>query len=249
MGVARLVLFSCMLTVAGAGVAAAQVLSVNTSVVTPGATVTLSITGPAGHSFAIIGSTVGSGFSYAGVPLAVGPDVVIHTTGVIGGGGTATVGFTPPFGGSSLDRYYIQLATSPTPAFSTIQASNGIVLRNADAVAVPSMGPGVVGSVLSSPTFSAMASAVFTASRNLLCVVSSSVQIDPNVALPLGTDFGFMRNAIQRNGDTTNDNVYGHYITSNGLTTRQPVISRTSSFVVVAGDVVRFGVYLGDVPA
>ena len=36
---------------------------------------------------------------YAGVALAVGTNVSIVATGVIGGGGTAVVGFTPPFAG------------------------------------------------------------------------------------------------------------------------------------------------------
>lgn len=250
MRVARLVLFSSLLSVAGAGIAAAQpTLSSNNTLVAPGSTVTLTVTGTAGHAFAIIGSTVGSGFSYAGVALAVGPDVIIYTTGIIGGGGTATVGFTPPFAGSPLDRYYIQAATSPTAAFNPIQASNGVVLRNADATAAPLFGQGAAsGSLVLNNTY-VMAVGQFTATRALQCVVTSSLQIDPGAAVPIGSAFGFMRNAIQRNGTNATDNHYGHYVISNGLTTQQPTITRTSSFQVSSGDVVRFGAYLGEVPA
>ena len=81
------------------------------------------------------------------------------------------------------------------------------------------------------------------------CLVTSSVQIDPAGAVPLGSDFAFLRNAVSRNGVNAQDVVYGQYITSNGLITRQPSITRSSVISVDAGETIRFGAYLGAVPA
>jgi hypothetical protein len=80
----------------------------------------------------LIGSTVGSGFTYGGVPLAVGPDVVILAMGVLDGTGRAVVAFTPPFAGTTLDRYYLQAATSTSTSFLPLQVSPGRIVRNAD---------------------------------------------------------------------------------------------------------------------
>jgi len=49
------------------------------------------------------------------------------------------VTFTPPFAGSTLDRYYVQAATSGSPSFIPIAVSPSVVLRNNDVVG------GVVG--------------------------------------------------------------------------------------------------------
>lgn len=93
----------------------------------PGVPVTLTVTGTAGQSFAVIGSTTWSGFSYAGVNLAVGTDVTIHGTGVLNGSGQGTVSFTPPF--PARDRYYLQAVTSPD-GFATITPSGRLTLVN-----------------------------------------------------------------------------------------------------------------------
>ena len=96
---------------------AAQPLAIasSSSVVVPGQAVDVTVTGPPGQHVALIGSSVGSGFSYGGVPLAVGTDVVILGTGVLAGG-QASFRVTPPFRGATLDRYYLQAATSTNPA-------------------------------------------------------------------------------------------------------------------------------------
>lgn len=108
-------------------------ITASTTVVDPGAAVTVTITGAPGRAFALLGSTIGAGLSHAGVALAVGPDVVI-TIGTLEANGVAIVTITPPFIGTVLDRYYLQAVTSTAPNFVPLQASGGLVLRNADLV-------------------------------------------------------------------------------------------------------------------
>jgi hypothetical protein len=110
-------------------------LTVDRDVVVPGTVVTATVTGVPGQHFALVGSSVGAGASHAGVALSVGGDLVILAVGVIDGTGRATVGVTPPFRGTMLDRFYIQAATSSSAAFASIDVSAGKVLRNADLVA------------------------------------------------------------------------------------------------------------------
>lgn len=93
----------------------------------PGVPVTLTVTGTAGQSFAVIGSITWAGFSYAGVDLAVGTDVSILGTGVLNGSGQGTVSFTPPF--PARDRYYVQAVTSDN-GFATITPSSRLTLLN-----------------------------------------------------------------------------------------------------------------------
>ena len=95
--------------------AQAPTLSVSQSNVVPGASVTLTVAGPAGERYTIIASVVGAGGTYAGQALAVGADYVVVAHGVLDGSGLAVVPFTPPFLGSVLDRAYIQAATSASP--------------------------------------------------------------------------------------------------------------------------------------
>ncbi len=247
----RVPLAAFCLVVATAGLAAAQpTLSASSTNVPPGTSVTLTVTGTAGHNFAVIASSVGSGFSYAGVALAVGTNVAIVATGLIGGGGTAVVGFTPPFAGSALDRFYVQAVTSTSAAFSPLQASAGLVLHNRDLIAPP--GPkgsnaASANAALASGANYILATPPFVAESNATCLVTSSVQIDPVNAVPLGDDIAFMRNAVSRDGVNAQDLVYGQYIMSNGLITRQPAITRASVISVVAGQTVRFGAYLAGV--
>lgn len=112
-------------------------LSVSSGVATPGSSVTATITGGAGLNYALLGSTVGAGLSYGGVNLAVGPDFGVLAVGVLDGSGRATVAVTPPFLGTTHDRYYLQAATSVSPAFVPPVVSASVVLRNADAVVLP----------------------------------------------------------------------------------------------------------------
>src|SRR5262245_13811051 len=81
-----------------AGVASAQPsLTVSSDTVAPGASVTATVTGVPGQAFALIGSSMGAGFSHGGVPLKVGPDVAILILSTLDGTGQAQVTVTPPF--------------------------------------------------------------------------------------------------------------------------------------------------------
>lgn len=139
-----------VLTIAMLGAFAAPVhaqsptLTLSKTVVAPTETVSATIRGTAGQSVALVGSTVGSGLSYAGVSLAVGADVTILFAGVLDGTGQVIVPLRPPFAGTTLDRYYLQAVTSPSPAFVPLAASAGVILRNADLVGGLAGAPGTV---------------------------------------------------------------------------------------------------------
>lgn len=107
-------------------------LTASTTTVVPGSEVTLSIGGSPGQHVAVIGSTTGAGFSFGGIALAVGTDVRLLFLGVLDGSGAARVAFAPPFLSTTLDRYYVQAVTSPSPGFLPLSASGGVVLRNND---------------------------------------------------------------------------------------------------------------------
>lgn len=98
--------------------------------VTTGGVVQVGITGGTpGHSFAIIGSTTNSGFSFAGTALAVGTDVQIFGVGVVDGSGNGgPFSVSVPF--PARDRYYLQGVTSPTPAFAALTVTPGVVFLN-----------------------------------------------------------------------------------------------------------------------
>jgi hypothetical protein len=100
--------------------------------VSPGSSVTATVTGPPGQNFVIVGSAVNAGMSYGGMALSVGPDVAILALGVLDSTGQTVVALTPPFQGSVLDRYYLQAATSPSSVFIPPALSAGRVVRNAD---------------------------------------------------------------------------------------------------------------------
>ncbi len=93
----------------------------------PGVTVNVTVTGTAGHSYALIGSTTWNGFTYAGVNLSVGTDVAILGIGVLDGAGQATISFVPPF--PARDRFYVQAVTS-SDGFASIAASSRLTLVN-----------------------------------------------------------------------------------------------------------------------
>ena len=116
------------------GIAFAQAPTVQLSrtVVVPGTATLVTITGQPGENFAIVGSSRGSGFAYAGVNFSVGADFVILAMSTLDANGRAVVSVTPPFAGTELDRYYLQVATSPSPAFQPLRVSTGAVLVNAD---------------------------------------------------------------------------------------------------------------------
>ncbi len=124
-----------------AGIASAQAAaSLHPEVVTPGTATTVTVTGAPGHYFAIVGSTTGAGFSYAGVQFAVGADVQILAMGNLDGSGRAVLNIAPPFLGTSLDRYYIQAVTSTSPSFVPLEVAPGQVIVNGDLAGLAAAG-------------------------------------------------------------------------------------------------------------
>jgi hypothetical protein len=138
-----LTLLSSVLVVASA--AAQPKISLSTDIVAPARSVNVTITGDAGALYALLGSSTNSGARYSGVPLSVGRDFTILATGTLDTSGQATVGIVPPFVGTVLDRYYIQAATSFSPKFDPLEASEGAVIRNGDLVSGLQGPPGPEG--------------------------------------------------------------------------------------------------------
>jgi len=116
-------------------VSAQPQILLSTTMARPGDAVTITVSGDPGEHYAVIGSSVNGGFSYAGVALGVGPDVVILAQGVLNGSGVASIRVVPPFNGTVLDRYYLQAVTSPAPNFMPLEASPGHAVRNGDLIA------------------------------------------------------------------------------------------------------------------
>lgn len=129
-----------------AAFAQAPVLTAAPMVAAPGETITLTVTGDPSHFFVIVGSSVGSGRSYAGVALSVGPDAqILHGPApLIGGSATVTMPASA-FVGTTLDRFYLQAATSPSPSFVPPSVSAGVVIKNADLLSDITMTPGPAG--------------------------------------------------------------------------------------------------------
>jgi hypothetical protein len=122
-----------LLLLAGTAAFAQPALTPASDLVAPGAPVAVMVTGDPGKHFALVGSATNAGFTHAGTALAVGPDVSVLGQGVLDGSGAAVVHVTPPFRGTTLDRYYLQAVTSSNAGFVPIEASPGRVLRNRDA--------------------------------------------------------------------------------------------------------------------
>ena len=126
-------LMAALVTAAAAAPAAAQVtLAVPAEPVAPGAVVTVTIQGPPGQHYALLGSSVGAGLVFGGTSLAVGTEFSVVASGILDGSGQAVVTGTPPFVFTTLDRYYLQAVVSTSPTFAALQASAGAIVRNAD---------------------------------------------------------------------------------------------------------------------
>jgi hypothetical protein len=68
------------------------------------------------------------------VNLSIGVDFTLLDGGQLDGTGQVVVSVIPPFQFTTLDRYYLQAATSPTIAFAPLALSPGRIVRNADLV-------------------------------------------------------------------------------------------------------------------
>ena len=131
----RVLVFVSLASWVGVASAAAQPqISVTPTVAAPGESVTITVSGAPGAFYAILGSDIDSGTSFARDGLKVTRDVVILTTGTLDGAGQAAVKAIPPFVGSVLDRFYVQAVTSSTPRFDALESSAAVVIRNGDLV-------------------------------------------------------------------------------------------------------------------
>ena len=144
-GGAATVAVLCVLTAGAAWARQATDLVVSQTVVTPGAPVTATISGPPGHFFVLLGSNVGAGLTFGGQSFAIGVDYAVVASGQLDGAGHAIVSGTPPFLFTTLDRYYLQAATSPSPSFLPVNLSPGRILRNADLIGGLTGAPGPAG--------------------------------------------------------------------------------------------------------
>jgi hypothetical protein len=129
--VAFTMLASCL--VASSAAAQPQV-TLSSTVVSPGESVAVTITGTPGAFYALLGSNVDDGRSFVRDGLKVRHEAAIVATGALDGAGEATFDVTPPFLGSVLDRYYFQAATSFSVRFNTLESSPTVVVRNGDLV-------------------------------------------------------------------------------------------------------------------
>src|SRR5690349_4096434 len=111
---------SCLVA---ASAAAQPQVSLSSTVVAPGESVAITVTGTPGAFFALLGSSVDSGETFAGERLKLGRDVAVLATGTLDGAGQVTLNVKPPFLGAVLDRFYFQAATSFSAKFETLESS------------------------------------------------------------------------------------------------------------------------------
>ena len=125
------VLASCLVA---ASAAEQPQLALSSTVVAPGESVAITVTGAPGALYALLGSSVDEGGSFAREGLKLRQGVALVATGALDGAGQATLNVRPPFLGTVLDRYYFQAATSFTPRFDTLESSAAAIVRNGDLV-------------------------------------------------------------------------------------------------------------------
>jgi len=118
---------------AASAVAQPQV-ALSSTVVLPGESVTITVTGAPGASYALLGSTVNDGESFARAGLKPRQNVTVVATGTLDGAGEATLTVAPPFLGTVLDRFYFQAATAFSPKLDTLEFSAVAIVRNGDLV-------------------------------------------------------------------------------------------------------------------
>jgi len=124
-------LASCLVT---ASAAAQPQVTLSSTVVSPGESVTITVAGAPGAFYALLGNTADDGAGFASGGLKLRRDAATLATGVLDGGGQATLNVKPPFLGAVLDRYYFQAATSFSPKFDALELSSAAIVRNGDLV-------------------------------------------------------------------------------------------------------------------
>ena len=130
-GVVFTFLASCLVA---ASAAAQPTVALSSTVVAPGESVAVTVTGAPGAFYALLGSSVDDGESFARAGLKVRHDVAIVATGTLDGAGEAALNVKPPFLGTVLDRFYFQAATSFSSKFDTLEFSAAAIVRNGDLV-------------------------------------------------------------------------------------------------------------------
>lgn len=136
----RLIGYSCIVgsLVLSVSIAGAEppVLTVSDTLIAPGQSVRLTVHGQPGYFFALATSAFNSGAMVSGIPLDLGSDYAIITSGSLDGTGRAVVIFTPPFTSSSGVRAYFQVAVSPSSSFAPTFFSGGVSVRNLQQTAI-----------------------------------------------------------------------------------------------------------------
>lgn len=130
-GVVFTFLASCLVA---ASAAAQPQVTLSSTVVAPGESVTITVTGAPGAFYALLGSSVDDGGAFAREGLKLGRDAAIIATGTLDGAGEAALNVKPPFLGTVLDRFYVQAATSSSAKFETLETSPSAIIRNGDLV-------------------------------------------------------------------------------------------------------------------
>jgi len=130
-GVVFTFLASCLVATRAA---AQPTVALSSTVVAPGESVAVTVTGAPGAFYALLGSSVDDGESFARAGLKVRHDVAILATGTLDGAGEAALNVKPPFLGTVLDRFYFQAATSFSSKFDTPEFSATAIVRNGDLV-------------------------------------------------------------------------------------------------------------------
>ena len=124
-------LTSCLVAVSAA---AQPQVALSSTVVAPGESVAVTITGAPGVNYALLGSTVDTGQSFAQNGLKTIKEAIVLATGTLDGTGAATLNVKPPFLGTVLDRFYFQAATSFSSKFDNLESSAAVIVRNGDLV-------------------------------------------------------------------------------------------------------------------
>lgn len=125
---------ACLALCASAASAQGITISASQHVVPPGGTTDVTVDGSPGTIFALAMSTQNLGLSHAGTTLALGTDFAVVQLGALPASGRVVVQVTPPF--ALRDRIYLQAVSSSTASFSSITASNSLVLVNSQIASV-----------------------------------------------------------------------------------------------------------------
>src|SRR3954471_24979747 len=124
-------LASCLIAVSAA---AQPQVTLSSTVVAPGESVAVTVTGAPGAFYALLGSNVDTGEDFDRDGLKTRRDATVVATGSLDGTGAATLNVKPPFLGAVLDRFYFQSVTSFSARYDSLESSAVAIVRNSDLV-------------------------------------------------------------------------------------------------------------------